>query len=204
MDSDSNQPSHVTQTHVKPNADPPLEEVLRSQRKLRSEIIRNDAGTIGISLLLLPAWIYLGVTTSSPWTWYLTLPVLVWHSVFVLTYRSRHNLKPSEPDEPLFQCVRNSLTFVEYQIRLQRNFTWWYSLPLLVSLVTYIVHVEWLKQPDDWWDVLDGLGLVAGAMALTVFLHFATQYALHSKLEPRRHELLTLLASDPDERTSQG
>jgi hypothetical protein len=41
----------------------------------------------------------------------------------------RHLQKPNEPDEPLLQCVKNSLTQMEDQIWLLRNVLWWYLLP---------------------------------------------------------------------------
>ena len=39
---------------------------------------------IGIPLLMLPVWIYMGVTMALPWTWYLMVPVFIWSIGFML------------------------------------------------------------------------------------------------------------------------
>lgn len=189
--------AHTAQTRVTVDADLLLEVVQRSQRNFRAVIFWRDFREVGIALLLLPVWVYLGVVTASPWTWYLTMPVLVWMAGFMLVYRMRHPQKPSEPDEPLLQCVENSLTEVEDQIWLLRNIFWWYLLPPFLSISVFFVHVGWLVAPAGRW--LEAL--VSEVMLAVVYgaIYFLNQYAVHKQLEPRRQELLTLLARLRDE-----
>lgn len=143
----------------------------------------------------------MGAKLSSPWTWYLTVPALVWIAGFMLVHRIRHKPRPSKADAPLLDCVERSLAEVTDQIWLLRNVLWWYLLPLGVSLLAFFVQVTWLHS-KDW---LDGLAHLTGP-AIVVFVTFAfvywlNQHAVRSRLEPRRQELLTLLASLRDETT---
>ncbi len=92
--------AQTTQTRITIDADLLRKEVQRHQRVFRATIFWRDCREVGIALLMLPLWFYLGVTFSLPWTWYLMVPVLVWDAVFMLVYRMRHKQKPSEPGEP--------------------------------------------------------------------------------------------------------
>jgi hypothetical protein len=145
-----------SQQRVTVDADLLLKEVQRSQRGFRATIYWRDFREVGIALLLLPLWFYLGAVTSSPWTWYLTMPVLVWMAGFMLVYRKRHMKKPSEPGQPLLHCVKNSLDEVEAQIWLLRNILWWYLLPPSASISAYFIHVGWLARAEGWMVALSG------------------------------------------------
>ena len=58
----------------------------------------------------------------------------------------RHKQTPSDPDEPLLSCVKDSLAQVEHQIWLLRNVFWWYLLPSAIPLLAFFAHVSWLKS----------------------------------------------------------
>ena len=62
-----------------------------------------DLREVSVALLLVPLWLYLGVKNSSPWTWYLTVPALLWVAGYMLVDRIRHTRQPPEPGEPLRQ-----------------------------------------------------------------------------------------------------
>lgn len=198
---------HSSQTRVTIDADLLLQEVQRNQRDFRAMIFLRDFREVVVALLMIPVWFYLGAITSSPWTWYLTVPVLVWMAGFMLVYRMRHPQKPSEPNESLLECVKNSLTQVEDQIWLLRNVFWWYLLPPGVSILAFFAHVSWQSaiETNDW---LAGLGtatfLFAFVIALYYWIYRLNQRAVDSQLEPHRHELFTLLASLREETTGQG
>jgi hypothetical protein len=161
-------------------------------------IFWRDFREVGIAMLLLPVWFYLGAMISLPWTWYLTVPVLVWMAGFLLVYRQRH-MPRSEPDGPLLRCVEDSLTEVEAQIWLLRNVFWWYLLPPSISITAFLVHLGWLSRARGW---LPAAGTVVMLASVYAVLYFANQYAVRSQLEPRRQELLTLLAGLKDKATS--
>jgi hypothetical protein len=187
-----------------------LKEVQRNEQSFNAMIFWRDFREIGIALLLVPAWLYLGImfqpAWSPPWTWYLTVPVLVWIAGFMLVYRMRHKQKPNKPDELLLHCVERSVTEVEDQIWLLRNIFWWYLLPPGISIMAFFVHLNWTWRDrlvarlmsKDWLDVLDALGHAVpfvAVIAVYYFIYWLNQYAVRTQLEPRRQELLTLLMS---------
>ena len=80
-----------------------LKDVLRNQHCFATAIFWRDVREVGTSLLMVPLWFYMGAILSLPWTWYLTVPVLVWVAGYMLAYRMRHHRQPPEPGEPLRQ-----------------------------------------------------------------------------------------------------
>lgn len=193
----------AARTRVTVDANLLLQEVQRNQRDFQAGVLRRDLFEVGTALLLLPIWIYLGAVFSLPWTWYLGVPAIAWIAAFLLYYRLRNPLKLSEPNEPLAECVRQSLRQVEEQIWLLRNVFWWYLLPPGISILTFFGHVAWLRSEDG----LDALGRMEGffiLLAVYGFLYFRNQRAVNKELEPRREELLTLLASLGIEKSFNG
>ena len=193
-----------SQTRVTIDADLLHQEVQRDQLNFRATIFYRDFVEVGVALLLIPIWFLLGFVTDSPWTFYLTVPVLVWSAGFMLVYRMRHKQKPSEPGEPLLPCVQRSLIEVENQIWLLRNIFWWYLLPPSVSIMAFFVHVSWLAS-SVWWEFL----CITSFFGFVLFIVYASIYYLNQRavrveLEPRRQELLTLISSLGDETTGDG
>ena len=191
-----------SQTKISIDADVLLKVVQRDQQSFRAVVQTSDYVGVGIAILMVPVWIYMGVTESSPWTWYLTLPVLVWWVVFPIVYRMRHPLKPAQPDEPLVHCVERSLTEVDEQIWYHSKSFWWSASPLFASIVTFAFHSAWLRS-DGWLDLLSNMDSVVFFLAFFSFLYFLIEKCGCSKYEPRRQELLTLLKSLRDETTSE-
>src|SRR5262245_18995698 len=129
MDPDSFKQAWQTQTsqaRLTIDAELLLKEVRRNQRYFTAMIFWRDVREVGISLLMVPVWLYLGVKHSSPWTWYLTVPALLWIAGYMLVDRMRHERQPPEPGDPLRQSVESSLAQVEHQIGLLRNVLYWY------------------------------------------------------------------------------
>lgn len=192
-----------SQTRVTVDADLLLNEVRRNQRDFQAILVRRDFLEVGVSLLLLPVWFYLGAKTSSPWTWYLTVPVLVWIAGFMLVYRMRHPRKSNEPDEPLLRCVQRSLTEVEDQIWLLRNVFWWYLLPPTISILVFFAHMAW-RASKNWLEALfTGGFLCVILLAVYCFIDYINQRAVRLNLGPRRQELLALLASLGEDVTAE-
>ncbi len=82
--------AHSSQTRVTVDADSLLKVVQRNQQDFRATIFRRDFVEIAVGLLMLPYWIYAGITQSLPWTWYLTVPAIIWVVGFFLVDRMRH------------------------------------------------------------------------------------------------------------------
>ena len=205
MDSDYYQQAwqaQTSRTRVTVDADLLLTEVRRSQREFRSTIFWRDFREVGVGLLLLVAWPLLGMIPLTPWTWYLTMPVLVWMIGFMLLYRWRYGPKPLAPDSTLIDCARNSLTELENQIWLLRNVFWWYLLPPSISISAFFAHVIWLRS-ENWLDALGRSTIFIPFIITYSVVYWANLYAVGKQLEPRRQELLTLLASLGDETTNE-
>lgn len=197
-----------SQTRVTIDADLLLKEVQRNQRDFRATIFRRDAFEVGVGLLMLPLWFFLGFTFSEPWTWYLTVPALIWVVGFFLVDRKRRPQKCVGPGDTLLESVKESLNQVEHQIWLLHNVFWWYLLPFTIPILTFFAHVAWLSSED--WIVAPGVAspffrcLVALGVAtpffvflvaLYSFIDYINQRAVRMQLEPRRQELLALLTS---------
>ncbi len=199
MNPDDFQQAWQAQTHVKIDTDLLLKEVQRNQWHFRAAILCRDFREVGVALLMIPLWFYLGATTRVPWTWYLTVPALIWVAGFILVDRVRHPQKPNKPGEPLLASVRESLSQVEHQIWLLRNVFWWYLLPFTISLLGFFTHVAWLTF-EKWFAALGFAAfLCLFVLVIYYFIYWANQCAVRAHLEPRRQELLTLLASLGDE-----
>jgi CubicO group peptidase (beta-lactamase class C family) len=207
MDSDDYQQawkSQSAQTRVTIDTDSLLNLLRHNQQAMRAAISWNDFGAIGIELLLLPVWIYLGVSLDSPWTWYLMVPVLIWSAGFKLVVRARRKKAPNDPSEPLLSGVKESLALVEHQIWLQRNIFWWSELPMAIAMLVFFVHVSWqgAVETNDW---LSGLGAATFfsvlVLAVFSFIYYINRRIVRTQHEPRRQELLSLLTSLQDETT---
>jgi hypothetical protein len=176
-----------------------LKEVRRNELYFTATIFWRDVREVGISLLMVPLWLYLGVKHSSPWTWYLAVPALLWIAGYMLADRMRHKRQPPEPGEPLRRRVESSLAQVEHQIGLLRNILWWYLLPLALAGLAFFGQVAWQERSGGWWTALAVSEVVAFGGLVLAGIYWLNQYAVRSELEPRRRELETLLMSLKDE-----
>jgi hypothetical protein len=176
-----------------------MKEVRRNENYFNAMILWRDVREVGVALLLVPLWLYLGSRLSMPWTWYLMVPALLWIAGFMLVDRQRHHRRPPEPGVPLRERVARSLAEVEHQIRLLRNIFWWYLLPVLLPMPAFCGQVAWQGRAGGWWGAL-GLTIVAAFVAIVfVGVYRLNQNAVRCELEPRRQELQALLISLGDE-----
>ena len=84
MNPDNFQEAWRAQTsHSRLSIDPDvlLQEVQRNQRQFAATIFWRDVREVGIALLMIPLWVFLGIRLSLPWAWYLTVPALVTHPI---------------------------------------------------------------------------------------------------------------------------
>ncbi|TWT58072.1 hypothetical protein KOR42_14420 [Thalassoglobus neptunius] len=170
-------------------------EVLRSHQSFQSMIYWRDFREVGVSLVMIPLWLLLGSMMSLPWTWYLTIPALIWIAAFIFVDRSRHPQRPSHPGEPLLFYAKESLEQTEHQIWLLRNIFWWYLLPFCISIMAFFVNVAWNSS-----DGLLGFSLLSGIGAIFLYVIYSAVYRLNQtavteQLEPRRDDLQRLIDS---------
>ena len=184
-------------SQLKVTFDPDLlsKQVQQSQDQFRSLIFWRDVREIGVSLLMIPVWFAMGIGLSLPWSWWLTVPVLIWIAVFMLIDRKRHPKTPSEPGESLLFYAKESLSQVDHQIWLLKNVFWWYLLPFTISLSAFFIHVAW-NTTGTWW----GSMLVTAPFGLFLFYLYRWIYRLNQKavreqLEPRQEHLQRIVAN---------
>ena len=170
-------------------------EIQRSHETFRSTIFRRDFLEVAVAIVLIPVWIIIGQQGALPWTWYLTIPAMIWLGGFILFDRIRHPQRPIEAGDSLLQGIEESLKQVEHQIWLLRNIFWWYLLPPTIPILAFFFHVSWLKS--DNWSVAVILFLSNALLLVVVFgvIYWVNQRAVRKDLEPRRQELLVLRSS---------
>ena len=176
------------------------QEVQQSHEAFRSMIFWRDFREVGTSLVMIPIWFVMGIGMSLPWSWYLTVPAMLWIAGFMLVDRRRHPQRSSDPGEPLLFYVKESLTQVEHQIWLLRNVFWWYLLPPSISLMAFFTHVAW-ESTKSWW----GCILVSGFFGVVLFLvygwiYWLNQWAVRKQLEPRQNDLQKLINNMEEEK----
>ncbi|MDA1231717.1 MAG: hypothetical protein O2856_13165 [Planctomycetota bacterium] len=183
----------AAQMHITIDTNLLSKEVQQSHEAFRSMIFWRDVREVGTSLVMIPVWFVMGIGMSLPWTWYLTVPALLWVAGFMLLDRRRHLQRPSDPGEPLLFYVKESLAQVEHQIWLLRNVFWWYLLPPSISLMAFFTDVTW-RSSDGWLE----FSFVIGFFGVFLFLLYGwiyrlNQRAVRDQLEPRRSDLQKLI-----------
>lgn len=191
-------------TRVTIDADLLLKEVQRNAQAFATMIFWRDVREVGVALVMVPLWVFLGIWMALPWTWYLTIPAMLWVAGYILVDRIRYTRKPAEPGEPLRAGVAGALMEVEHQIRLLRSVLWWYLLPLGLPLLAFIVQFTWNGRSRGWNHVLEGCFLSLCFAFVFGVVYWANQYAVRATLEPRRKELEALLMSLDDEAPEAG
>jgi hypothetical protein len=191
--------TQISRTRLTIDADLLVSELRRNQQYFAAMIFWRDVREVGVSLLMVPVWIYLGIRQSPPWTWYLGVPALLWIAGYLLVDRIRHKRQPAGTGDPLRQHVASSLAEVEHQIWLLRNVFWWYLLPPALALLAFISQLAWHLRSGDWWTAFAVVGAVALLVLFVAGVYWLNLYAVRSLLEPRRRELETLLMSLADE-----
>lgn len=193
--------AHRSQTRATIDIEVLRQVIQRDQYDFLSAIRLTDVIVVAVALVALPVWIFLGVITEAPWTWYLTLPVLMWNIVFTVAFRLVKSSKPSQQSGTLLQSVRTSIAQVEDRIWFERNLFWWNLLPLFVSLQIFAIHSAWLRS-NSWPELASHLPIVVFLFLFFYLLDIVAHYC-QRKHEPRRQELLTLLNSLRDETTHE-
>jgi hypothetical protein len=191
--------AQASQPRVTIAADLLRSEVERNEHSFRTMILLRDIREVGVSVLLIPVWLFLGVWLALPWTWYLSIPAFLWIAAFMLIDRARHAAPSSTPGEPLVHSVQTSLVEVEHQIKLLCNVLWWYLLPSAIPMLAFFGQVTW-RASQSWLEaIVVGSCFFALVAGVDAFLYWVNQVAVRKELQPRREELLKLLANLQEE-----
>src|SRR6186713_50367 len=76
-----------------------IKEVRRNEQQFAAMIYCRDLREVGVALIMVPVWIYIGVKMSSLWTWYLEIPALFWVAGFMVLDRIRQRRRQSAPGD---------------------------------------------------------------------------------------------------------
>jgi hypothetical protein len=168
-------------------------EVQQSHDAFRSLIFERHVRVAIAALLMVPIWCAMGYFWSLLWTWYLTVPVLLWIAAFMLVTSLRYSRLQIEPGQPLLVSVKESLAQVEHQLWLMQSSFWWNFMPALASLMVFNLHDTW-ERSQSWLGFL----LVSGGFGVFLFLFYrwvdrTSQLTLLSEFGPRRNELRMLI-----------
>ena len=101
--------SQASQRRLTIDADALLKEVRHNERHFRLLIFRRDVREVGVALVLVPVWIWLGLKNTLPWTWYLCIPTFLWIAGFMVVDGMRQRQRQAKPGDPLRECVESSL-----------------------------------------------------------------------------------------------
>jgi len=177
------------------DADVLLQQLQRNKKSFERTVFWCYFREVGVSLVMVPVWIWLGLRYDLPWTWYLSIPALLWIAGFMVVGRIRQRRRQPKPADPLRACVEQSLAQVEHLIWLARNVLWWYLLPPTVAIAAFFGHIAWMVRDVGWLGelVVAGMFVVAGLILGGVY--WLNQEAIRNELAPRRQELRALIAS---------
>jgi len=184
----------TSQRRLAIDADALLKEVRHNERHFRQLIFRRDVREVGVTLLLVPLWLWTGLTETLHWTWYLCIPTFLWIAGFMVVDRMRQRQRQAEPGDPLWECVESSLAQVEHQIWLLRNVFWWYLLPPGVAIAAFFANCAWLARDRGLGAGLVMAGVIAFAALVLGGVYWLNQIYVCKELETRRRELQGLIA----------
>jgi hypothetical protein len=185
------------------DADRLIQEFRQGERQFAAMIFLRDVREVGISLMLLPVWVAMGVGIGLPWSWYLVIPGLLWIAAYMTIDRMRQKKRRAGPGDSLARGVESALADVEHQIWLLRNVFWWYQLPVGVPILAFFAHTFWQLSRGSVGEMIMAFfatSLVTAFVgAVNVWIYWINQKAVRSTLEPRRQELAAMLRSLSDE-----
>jgi hypothetical protein len=187
--------SQASQSRLSLDAGLVLNEVRRNERQFAAAIFCRDVREVGVALLLVPVWIYMGIKTESPWSWYVAVPTLLWIAGFMIADRVRQRRRQPKPGDTLRSSIESSLAQVEHQIWLLRNIFWWYLLPPGAAITIFPAHRAWQSRDDGLKSLAEFVAIALVFALVGWFVYWLNQHAVRKQLEPRRQELQTLLRS---------
>jgi hypothetical protein len=203
MPGDPLQAAWQSQPDPPADADGLVREVHQRHQQFATMIFLRDVREVGVSLVLLPVWVAMGVGLGLPWSWYLVIPGFLWIAAFMTIDRMRQKRRRAGPGDSLVRGVESALADVEHQIWLLRNVFWWYQLPVGVPIMAFFAHTFWQLSRGGVAEMIMAFlatsVVTAFVGAVNVWIYRINQKAVRSALEPRRQELAAMLRGLSDE-----
>lgn len=186
--------SQDAQSRISINADVLLNEVRRNQQQFWATIFWRDVREVGVAFLLTLFFSYHGLRHHD-WTDFLVGFACFGVGAFMVIDRLLQRKKQPAQNDSIKACVQSSLHQVNHQIWLLKNILWNYLLPLAAALEISICVSAWHSRNNL---IVALFGFVAPTLIVALLywgIYRLNQLAVHKSLEPRRHELESLLAS---------
>jgi CubicO group peptidase (beta-lactamase class C family) len=187
--------SQMTGRRLTIDANVLLQQLQRNKRHFEGQIFWRDVREVGVSLVMVPVWIWLGLKNALPWAWYLCIPTFLCIAGFMVVDRIRQRRRQPKPGDALRECIEGSLGQVEHQIWLLRNVFWWYLLPPVVAMAAFFAQCAWLARDLGWKAGFIMAGVIAVAALILWGVYWLNQRAVRDELLPRRLELQAVIAS---------
>jgi len=172
-----------------------LQQLQRNKKSFETAVFWCYFREVGVSLVMVPVWIWIGLRYDLPWTWYLCIPALLWIAGFMVLDRVRQRRRQPRLGNALRECVEHSLAQVEHLIWLARNVLWWYLLPPGVAIAAFFGHIAWMVRDVGWLGELIVAGMIVVAGLVFWGVYWINQRAIRDELAPRQQELRALIAS---------
>ena len=170
--------------------------VLGKAREYRRKIFWRDSSDIGVHAIVVALlfgvglWVWLKADSARMADMIPLLVVAVGYS-FAISVRFVGRLHQKQREKEFDDSVRGNLQKLlanaEYQIRLQRNFTWWYILPIVPGYLL-IVSAHWSSGPAAFWF------MAIFTAAIFACIYWGNVYGLRTDLIPQKEELEAMLA----------
>ena len=175
------------------DADVLLRQLERNRQNFEAKIFWRDVREVVVALGLVPVLLWMGLAAPLPWTFFLTIPAMLWVAGFMLVDRRRQKRRQPALGDPLRDCAEHSLAQVEHQIWLLQNVFWWYLLPPGAAIAAFFGHCLWLAGAGGWRAWLIMAGVIAAVALVFVGVYILNQFVVRKALEPRRTELRALI-----------
>ena len=192
--------AEADQTQLRVSMDQMADIARQRANELRRVIDVRDLREIIVSIIMIPLWIWMGVTMGQPWTWYLTLIPFVWGGVYqwFIRRRRQQTVRNLDPQQSLLGTLQSDRREVQHQINHLGSVHKWYLLPYGVPLVIYFLHLAWLST-DTSMEFIGFAGGLNGFLALVYYLVYrANQTVVRKDLRPRLQTLDGLIAKLQD------
>ncbi|MBL8892442.1 MAG: hypothetical protein JNL67_20875 [Planctomycetaceae bacterium] len=170
------------------NAELLLREVRRNHRALELQLWQRDFGEVVAAALITAVFATLAVSLHE-WSLLLCAAGSLVVGCFFVVDRWRQRLRRSSFGDSLISTIEASLLEVEHQIWLLRNILWWYLLPLVPGIVTFLATTSWQASGEGLAQqvIIVVVGFICAAAFWSVYR--INQREVKVTLEPRRIEL---------------
>ena len=182
------------------DADQLLKDLERQAACFTAGIFWRDVREVGVALVLVPLWYFIGVKLSLPWTWYSVIPAMLWVATYMLADRKRHNRRPPEPGEPLRRHAESLLgRRLSIKSRCFVTCSGGISCRLRFRRSRSSAKSPVRNGRVAGSRLLGASMVVAIIVAAFAFIYWLNQCAVRAGLEPKRRELEALVLSLKDE-----